>query len=32
MCVSKAVEGKLSFKGDRKDELKEFMKFSDGSD
>lgn len=32
MCVSRAIEGKHNIKGDHKDELKDFMKFSDGSD
>lgn len=32
MCVSKPVTGKHSIKGDRTKELKDLMKFSDGSD
>ncbi|CAI2386488.1 unnamed protein product [Moneuplotes crassus] len=32
MCVTKAVDGKFKIKGDKYDELQEFMKYSDGSD
>ena len=32
MCVSKAVEGKFEFKGDKYAELQNLMKYSDGSD
>ena len=32
MCVSKPVVGKHNIKGDRTQEMKDLMKFSDGSD
>lgn len=32
MCVSQPVVGKHSIKGDKTNELKNLMKFSDGSD
>ena len=32
MCVTKAVDGKFQIKGDRTKEMKDLMKFSDGSD
>jgi hypothetical protein len=32
MCCSQAVKGKFRIKGDKTKDLKELMKFSDGSD
>ena len=32
MCVSKQVQGKHSIKGDKTKDMKDLMKFSDGSD
>jgi hypothetical protein len=32
MCVSTPIQGKHQLKGDKTNEMKELMKFSDGSD
>lgn len=32
MCVSSPIQGKVNIKGDKKNDLKEFTKFGDGSD
>lgn len=32
MCVSTPIQGKFELKGDKTKEMKELMKFSDGSD
>ena len=32
MCVSKPIAGKHSIKGDKTNDMKDLMKFSDGSD
>jgi hypothetical protein len=32
MCVSQPIKGKFSLKGDKTNEMKDLMKFGDGSD
>jgi len=32
MCCSEPIQGKFKIKGDKTDEMKDLMKFSDGSD